>query len=327
MSASTGTGASTTVSKKNRRRHHHSSVYDDMDHASAECVRLNLDVARFACLFIPPDSPAVSAVSFAQNLTARLERHLEQTLVDADDEYFGSLSMLSSSKMSRCGLDHTKSHRHIHLLCDGHAAYKIRPSLYRTTRSRCPVLSISAMSANRHTTMQQQQRWSYFEVVVAVDSEFVISSSSSSFSRQDDDEQGRNPCGVCVGLSTKDLASDRLVGSDDYSVGLHCSGRIVRKGGTFYPACCKPFGVGDHIGCAVYADGSGDVGVAFFVNRVLVTRVTLPQQQEQKELFASISLYKPGVKVVLLCCKEDWDMKNDAVAEALGMQPSSYCSF
>lgn len=310
-----------------------------MDHARAECVRLNLDVARFACLFIPPDSPAVSAVSFAQNLTTRLERHLEQTLVDADDEYFGSLSMLSNSRVSRCGLDQdpTKTHRHIHLLCDGHAAYKIRPSLYRTTRSRTPVLSMSAMSANRYTPKQQQhlrQRWSYFEVVVAVDSEFVMSSPASSFSVQDDDDdeqqqqKGRDPCGVCVGVSTKDLASDRLVGADDYSVGLHCSGRVVRKGGKFYPACCKPFGVGDHIGCAVYADGSGDVGVAFFVNRVLVTRVTLPQQQqEQKELFASISLYKPGVKVVLLCCKEDWDMKSNAVAEALGVQPDSYCSF
>ena len=138
------------------------------------------------------------------------------------------------------------------------------------------------------------------------------------------------PCGVCVGVASMRLPSDRLIGSDDYSVGLHCSGSIVRNRGAFQHVGTT-FAVGDRIGCAVYNikdDEETSVGVAFFVNNRFSTSTTLPTHSIDlgRDLFAAVSLYKAGTRIVMLCCEEDWQLDPENLVSKIGVLPTCMCS-
>lgn len=292
------------------------------------CEALSSDSVRFAPLFVPADDPAADILCFALDLSQRLRsvvavtsctesarRCVSHTLEknrsqswdvcyhgNSDDfvcckNYGIEKSPVIETKRTYCGLHVNRTHHHIEIICGGAAAQKLKGRLYRTARSvgvaAYPPDSILPFT-HPFVGRTCKSRTSYFEVAII--------------------NEGDSPGGICVGVANAQLLSNRLIGSDNHSIGLHSDGFIVRGRGRFEP-CKEPaaFGVGDRIGCAVSTDSSGDVVISYFLNGKPCSRFTLQafpsfnaHSPDDHHLFAAISLFRTGSKVALLCCPHDW---------------------
>lgn len=308
-----------------------SSTSSHIAHANTVCKTLHLDATRFASLFIPRDANSAATVRFANDLTRRLRvaakeinlfestpsrglaaevgiggLHRRHVSIEVDDDTFGNSTR--GSRKFACGLHRGRSHRHIEITCDGGAAHKVRGGLYRTALSIGVAADPPDLTVAFPSSSGQLSRTTYFEVAII------------------DDDGGKS--GVCIGIATAQLGADRLVGSDDHSVGLHSSGYIVRSRGRFEP-CGISLKSGDRIGCAASTDCSGDVIVNFFVNGKPQTRVSLhafsanqAHCPHDQQLYAAISLYKTSCKVAFLCCRRDWMIDKAHLSQHFGFVDS-----
>ena len=280
--------------------------------------------SRFAELFEKPKEVTKEVEGFASQLIARLDllvspkqrpankRKRTATESDICNNDDGSADSGAESDEDQCGFSSSGHHPDIKVLCDGYAIVKTGAGLYRTAKGASD-LSNDAVEMNSGP-------YSYFEVYVVEDC-------------------GKD--GMCIGVATEDLALNKLVGSNASSVGLHSSGNIVSKQGTF-EAYGEPFRAGDRVGCLVRrlggdlppnsligsaaASASGSSGfldaskeasstsieVTFTVNgRQLPTIHTSIDASESSEgcsplLFPAVSLYQKESKAVLCCCRKDW---------------------
>lgn len=310
----------------------------DVARCQKACQRLGLRAMRFSSLFVEEEDVDVHVVHFAHDLVRRLHKlrremrrqnlrrmrlvHAQSAgdnmtpitpisdddhdnQLDDDDELDDLDCDSSGNDMDSesdanpddcmhpavprdCGLSRERTHSDVHVVCEGQALRKVKSGLYRTAKSEgvaCRQMSLGRGTAARTT---------YFEVVIVEDG---------------------GAGGLCIGVASDRLPLNRLVGSDDRSLGLHSSGSIVHQRGEFKPFG-SAFGNGDRIGCAVSIDGSGDVCLSYLINGVFQGEVReslfggsfYNEGMLDDELFAAISLYKKGCKVVLLCCPDDWEI-------------------
>lgn len=179
-------------------------------------------------------------------------------------------------QQGQCGFSERRTHIDIDVLCNGVGVYKTGGGLYRTAKS------CSYMHSQRAGNF-------YFEVVLV-----------------DDLSSG----GVCIGVSTDALQQNKLVGSDHQSCGLHSSGQVVCDGGQFVPLG-RPYTSGDRVGCLVTIPESGDfIQLTYFINGLkegsVKKGVWKGVDDENRKLYASLSLYKKESKAVIQCCPADW---------------------
>lgn len=200
----------------------------------------------------------------------------------------------SASEPRMCGFSDRGSHVDVQVLCEGLAIRKTGGGLYRTARSASSLQA--GGTGARHV---------YYEVVIV-----------------EDCDAG----GICVGVSTDELALNKLVGSNGTSVGLHSSGQIVSRGGEFRDFA-RGFGKGDRVGCRVSVgggdmsdgDGEGCVELRFWINGewqgCVREQLGTGFAGGNAELYAAVSLYRKASKAVIQCCQKDWANGMEAVCE------------
>lgn len=262
-----------------------------------------LDARRFQDLFAerPPLDPDVT--QFAHSLIARLnslqrQRSPVRLQKRKPDALLSPVSHADAVREScpprSCGFARARSHKELEVLCQGLAIVKKGRGLYRTACGCCAMRP----GADGH----------YFEVVVVEDG---------------------GVGGVCVGVTCGVLPLNKLIGSDDTSVGLHSSGQIVSRGGQFQQFG-RAFKSGDRVGCAVCVKKMGVergddaeefvVQLTYFINGLRqgsVCEAVWQHGADDRAVYPAVSLYKAGSKAIIQCCRKDWKIDMESLGEEL----------
>ena len=235
---------------------------------------------------------------FTQDVLYRARDELRATRPAAS----GASSSKADRRIRLATFCATDAHPDIALSCGLHCAAKVGKGLYRTVRSG---LAIALPFDHREAV--------YFEMLVQQQEQ---QQEQDHAVHGDEHPESTAPTAVvppslCIGVSSKALALNAMVGSDDDSVGLHSSGNLVRgsvwrDAACYTRSCGAAFCSGSIVGVLCHvaqhrSDGSRCIAVRFFVDGNAIEG--LPKKALNLELAAgaelhpTLSLYSPSTKV------------------------------
>jgi hypothetical protein len=213
-------------------------------------------------------------------------------------------------------------HEEIYLSCGRHCATKVGTGMYRSVRSTVSIETkrfvyfemalkdLTQQKLKNKTTTNSIQEKQSTSFSVGTFKQFTTSSEVTSIETSSACSTNiTNEMSVCVGLSTRTMPVNALVGTSRHSIGFYSGGRVlVGSQRRSFVSVENTFGIGNVVGVLVYIEKKISTNMANAIVRfsvdgkalrdrtghVLVFSFPIPFEAE---LFPTLTLHSQGVQV------------------------------